>query len=471
MRLRRNGGTVLALEPRRQAAGGICVLMNRVLTDVGNRLMSAHDRSSDEAGVVTIPFSARLDVAGSRRAVCGLWRLLRRVSLVRPQRKLGVRQPVHRESRSSGSRGLSYRWELSLKRVWCVAAALVLTAARPVALLSQGTLVVDSVFSRGLQANVVGDSPIRRVLVYLPPSYPREPARRYPVLYMLHGATSTPEEWLTGVYQGMNFQLTLDSLIAVGAVPEFIVVMPDANNALEAGFYANSPATGNWQDFVVQDLLRHVDGRYRTDTTRAHRALYGHSMGGFGALAIGFEHPNVFGLVYAASPCCIGFLGRLAQSAPGWPALSAVTSWKSAPDRVRLILGMAAALDGSKSDPRLFTELPFRTQNGTVVPNEAARSRWLARMPPDLASTMVRRRGRAPAIHLEAGSQETEILAGIRLLRDRLDSLRIPYSDTVFVGGHIDRVRDRFSQHLLPMVGRWFDSTLSVKRNPVDQKR
>lgn len=347
-----------------------------------------------------------------------------------------------------------------MKLLSCVAAVFVMTAARPVILLGQGTLVIDSVFSRGLEANVVGDSPMRRVLVYLPPSYPREPTRRYPVLYMLHGATSTPEEWLTGVYQGMNLQLTLDSLIAVGAVREFIVVMPDANNALEAGFYANSPATGNWQDFIVHDLVGHVDRHYRTDATRAHRALFGHSMGGFGALAIGFEHPSVFGLLYVSSPCCIGFVGRLAPSGAAWPVLSAVTNWKAAPGRVRLVLGMAAALDGSRSDPRLFNELPFRTRNGTVVPHGATHSRWLARMPPDLASAMVRRRGRAPVIHIEAGDQEAEILEGIRLLRHRLDSLRIPYADTTFVGGHIDRVRERFTHQMLPIVGRWFDTTL-----------
>lgn len=351
-----------------------------------------------------------------------------------------------------------------MKLAWCVATAVVMTATRPAILPGQGTLVVDSVFSRGLEGNVVGDSPTRRVLVYLPPSYSREPARRYPVLYMLHGATSTPEEWLTGIYQGMNLQLTLDSLIAAGAASEFIAVMPDANNALEAGFYTNSPATGNWQDFVVQDLVRHVDGRYRTDATRAHRALFGHSMGGFGALAIAFEHPNVFGLVYASSPCCMGFHGRLAPSGPAWATLSTVTNWKTAPARIRTLLGMAAALDGSKSDPRLFNEVPFGTQNGTVAANQASQSRWRARMPPDLASAMVRRGEGAPVIYLEAGSQEADILEGIRLLRSRLDSLRIAYSDTTFIGGHIDRVRNRFTQQMLPMVGRWFDSTAAAKR-------
>ena len=320
-------------------------------------------------------------------------------------------------------------------------------------------MVIDSVSSPGLRGNVVGDNPTRKILVYLPPSYGRETARRYPVLYLLHGATSTPDEWLSGVYQGMNLRLTLDSLVAAGTIPEFLVVMPDADNAIGGDWYANSPATGKWQDFVVKDLVGHVDGRYRTDATGRHRALVGHSMGGFGALAIAFEHPGVFGFVYAISPCCIGLVGRLAPASPVWPALSAITNWKTAPDQTRLVLGMAAALDGDRSDPRLFSELPFESRNGTVVPNRAAQRRWLARMPPDLASVMVRRGGRAPVIHIEAGSEEQAILEGIGLLRTRLDSLHIPYSDTTFVGGHIDRVRERFTRWMLPEVGRWFNAS------------
>ncbi|HEY6826976.1 MAG TPA: alpha/beta fold hydrolase [Gemmatimonadaceae bacterium] len=344
------------------------------------------------------------------------------------------------------------------KRVWQFAGALLLCATGSGSLAGQSTLVVDSVSSAGLRANVVGDSPVRKVLVYLPPSYRREPTRRYPVLYLLHGATSTPEEWLNGVYQGMNLQVTLDSLIAAAATREFIVVMPDANNALGADWYTNSPVTGKWQDFVVRDLVSYVDRRYRTDAKRSRRALVGHSMGGFGALAIGFEHPNVFGLIYAISPCCIGFFGRLAPSSPAWPALSAVKNWKSAVDQFGLIVGMAAAFDGNPSDPRLFSELPFELRNGAVVPNPTVQSRWMAKMPPDLASAMARRGQRAPIIHIEAGSQEAPILEGIQLLRRRLDSLHVSYSDTVFAGGHIDRVRERFTTGMLPIVGRWFDA-------------
>lgn len=323
-------------------------------------------------------------------------------------------------------------------------------------LSAQGTIVTDSVSSPGLASNVVGDSPVRRTLVYLPPSYQRDSTRRYPVLYLLHGTTSVPEEWLDGSYQGFNIRVAVDSLVAAGTIPEMIVVMPNADNALGAGFYANSPATGNWEDFVVQDLRRHIDRQYRTDARASKRALVGHSMGGFGAFNIGFDHSDVFGFVYAISPCCNGFVGRTGPS-PAWAALWRIKRWQDAPGDARLLLGMAAALDGSRTDPRLFTELPFIVgRDSTLVANPKVQARWLARMPPDRASAMVRRGGRRPVIVIEAGSEETQLRLGIQILRARLDSLGIRYADTTFAGGHIDRVRERFTQHMLPTVGKWF---------------
>jgi poly(3-hydroxybutyrate) depolymerase len=342
-------------------------------------------------------------------------------------------------------------------RLGAVALALAATF-RPAA--GQGTLAADSVRSPGLDTNVLGDRAVRPVLVYLPPSYRTEPARRYPVLYMLHGATSVPEEWLDGTYQGLDLRLTLDSLIIAGAIPEMIVVMPDCDNALGSHWYANSPALGRWEDFIVRDLVRQVDRHYRTDAARARRALFGHSMGGFGALAIGFRHPDVFGLVYASSPALIGFAGPIAPSAPAWTALAAVTRWQDAPVQVRLVLGLAAALAGSRTNPRLFDELPFGPGTaGGLVPHPDVLARWRAGMPPDLASAMVRRGDRQPVVLLEAGSEEADILDGIGFLRSRLDSLGVRFSDSTFAGGHIDRVRERLTHHMLPAVGRWFAET------------
>jgi endo-1,4-beta-xylanase len=55
---------------------------------------------------------------------------------------------------------------------------------------------------------------------------------------------------------------------------------------------------------IVKDLIAHVDKTYRTIATRAGRAIEGHSMGGFGALHIGFSRPELFAAVTGNSPCC-----------------------------------------------------------------------------------------------------------------------------------------------------------------------
>jgi enterochelin esterase-like enzyme len=330
--------------------------------------------------------------------------------------------------------------------------------AIPAALAGQGKLVNDSVTSPGLAINVVGDPAVRPVVIYLPPSYHTQSARRYPVLYMLHGATSKPEEWLDGKsYQGMNLKLLLDSLIIAHAIPEMIVVMPNADNAFGSDWYANSPALGNWEDFVVRDVVGHVDSRYRTEPRRTGRALFGHSMGGFGALAIGFRHPEIFGLVYASSPAYLALAGPLGRSGAEWRGLAALTRWQDGVDQLTLSLGLAAALDGDPRSPRLFSELPYNVSaDGTLLEHPDVLARWLARMPPALATNMVRRGARPPLLMIEAGNEEAVFLEGIDALRARLDSLKVPYADSVFVGGHVDQVRERMTHHMLPAIGSWF---------------
>jgi S-formylglutathione hydrolase len=342
---------------------------------------------------------------------------------------------------------------------------LALTALALVALVrsvaGQGVLVADSVSSPGLAANLLGDRSVRPVAVYLPPSYSRQRTQRYPVLYMLHGATSKPEEWLDGkTYQGLDLKATLDSLISAGTIPELIVVMPNSDNRFGADWYANSPALGNWEDFIAQDVIRHVDKTYRTEARRDRRALYGHSMGGFGALAISFRHTDLFGFVYVASPALVALTGPIGPAGQAWPALSAITRWQDAPEQIHVVLGFAAALDGSRTSPRLFDSLPYGAgPDGKPLTRPAVEARWRAKMPPDLASEMVRRGAKAPVILIEAGSEEKVFLEEIAVLRGRLDSLHVAYADTVFDGGHTDKVRDRLTNHMLPALARWLGGT------------
>jgi enterochelin esterase-like enzyme len=88
-------------------------------------------------------------------------------------------------------------------------------------------------------------------------------------------------------------------LIALGKIPELIMVLPDGN-----GQPGDTPEWGNSFDqrqlietYVVNDVVKYVDAKYRTIPGAAHRAIGGLSMGGFGAANIGVHHPDVFGFV------------------------------------------------------------------------------------------------------------------------------------------------------------------------------
>src|SRR5688500_827904 len=66
----------------------------------------------------------------------------------------------------------------------------------PEAFAQTGRVVRDTLHSAALEKTVTGESADRSVIVYLPPSYDTSPARRYPVVYLLHGITDTPEVWM-----------------------------------------------------------------------------------------------------------------------------------------------------------------------------------------------------------------------------------------------------------------------------------
>lgn len=126
-----------------------------------------------------------------------------------------------------------------------------------------------------------------RVRVLLPPGY-EESDRRYPVLYLLHGADAGASFW------------TVAEIERLVGDRELIVVMPDG----DTGFYSNWFSEGRggpplWEDFHVGELIPWIDGELRTVAAREGRAIAGNSMGGLGALLYAAHHPDLF--VLAAS--------------------------------------------------------------------------------------------------------------------------------------------------------------------------
>src|SRR5271166_5071933 len=164
-----------------------------------------------------------------------------------------------------------------------------------------GQVIQIQVHSAALERNPVGDSPDRDVSIYLPPGYDSG-TRRYPVLYLLHGYTGTDRGWMNPSYVGLSE--VMDGLLEHHKIQPMIVVMPNCFNRFGGSFYANSTLSGNWEDFIVRDLVSYMDTHYRTLATPASRGIAGHSMGGYGALRLGMRHPDVFSAAYGMSPCC-----------------------------------------------------------------------------------------------------------------------------------------------------------------------
>ncbi len=133
------------------------------------------------------------------------------------------------------------------------------------------------------------------VNVLLPPHYHQDQGRRYPVLYLFHGAFSDED----------SFSTQTNVLSFTASQPEHrqaIIVMPDGSRL---------PAGRDWVDgahpqetFIIKTLLPYIDAHYRTLDDGGHRAGAGFSGGGMNAAVYAARHPELFAAVGSFS----GFL-------------------------------------------------------------------------------------------------------------------------------------------------------------------
>ena len=105
--------------------------------------------------------------------------------------------------------------------------------------------------------------------------------KRFPVLYLLHGAY--------GCYNDWSHKTNLDSLANKYDV---IIVCPDGQDS----WYFDSPIdpTMQFETYVSKELVEYIDSHYRTIAKRYMRAITCLSIGGHGALFLAWKHPEVF---------------------------------------------------------------------------------------------------------------------------------------------------------------------------------
>jgi enterochelin esterase family protein len=151
----------------------------------------------------------------------------------------------------------------------------------------------------------------RRLTIYTPPGY-ESTRKKYPVLYLLHGAGGDEEAWDE---LGRASQI-LDNLIAEGKAVPMILVMPNGNVSQQAapgegirGYYKPQfmePGTMDGRyEASFMDIVNFVESHYRVRANKAYRAVAGLSMGGFHSLHISRYYPGTFDYVGLFSPAIL----------------------------------------------------------------------------------------------------------------------------------------------------------------------
>ncbi|WP_294063116.1 alpha/beta hydrolase-fold protein [Sphingomonas sp.] len=298
-----------------------------------------------------------------------------------------------------------------------------------------------------IEGNLEGESADRDVLVLLPPDYAKNPRKRYPVVYALHGYSIGAKQWTTEIHVPQTAE---GGLARSGR--EMIIVFPDSKTVHNGSMYSSSVTTGDFESFIADDLVRYIDAHYRTLPKRESRGLAGHSMGGYGTARIGMKHADVFGAIYMMSPCCLSPRDSGQFDAATGAKLEKLKSIEEATTLgwgERAQLATAAAWSPNPKNPPLFLDLPVK--DGVVQPQVLAK--WAANAPLAFVDQYVGNLRRYRAIGLDVGDRDGLKGDAVKL-HETLDRYGIANSFEIYSGDHTSDVATRFQDHVIPFFAK-----------------
>ncbi len=305
---------------------------------------------------------------------------------------------------------------------------------------ASGEVIDRELQSKSLSHSKIGTDPRRRMAIYLPPSY-RSSSKRYPVLYFLPNAADS----YRAAFDQQSAEALFDRAIGSGVIGEFILVSVDMTTPLGCSWYLNSPVTGNWEDFTVQELVPYIDGNFRTLPSRDSRGIVGDRMGGYGAIRLAMRHPEVFGSVYALHPVATSGPGiQTMYSRPNWKVLAAATSLDDVKKDIfsTIFLSIFEAFLPDPEKPPLYTDLPAHEAGDQLIidPQLTARLRdgfLLASMVPAYADNLRSLRGFKFDWGRSDGNQDH--VYGNQSFTHLLNEFGIPHEAEEYNGGWGDK--------------------------------
>ena len=314
---------------------------------------------------------------------------------------------------------------------------------------AQGRVEEKTFLAPSIQNNVGGEDPNRKLIIYLPPGYDSN-NDRYPTLYFLHGYAADASDLM----QWLGLKSLMDSAITRGIMRPMILVSPSSMTKYFGSFYTNSVVTGNWADYIGKDVVAYVDKNYRTIASRDQRGLFGHSMGGNGALKIAMLFPDVFSAVYAMSPGAMHFSDDFRLSHPAFKRVyqqKALDSLRTAapyydfnkfPFFEMLYVSMARQFSPNKNEKIMQADQPISYEGGKLKVNAAVLKKWEEQFPINMIEDHLPALNSLTALKIDWGRNEDfkHIPATNLQFSKKLESFGVKHFAEEYIGDHSNMI-------------------------------
>jgi S-formylglutathione hydrolase FrmB len=270
-----------------------------------------------------------------------------------------------------------------------------------------------------------------------------------PLLMDLPGFNSAGPDHVSRRSIGENVPERLDRLIGSGAMPPCVVVFPDCMTALGGNQYINSPGTGAYMDYLIDEVLPFVEHEFDCGGPR-RRGVFGKSSGGFGALWHGMRRPDIWSVV----SCNSGDMDFEAVYRPGiYAALRTLERWDrsieqffsyfdnatkvtSAEKSCRMHLALAATYD---PDPAAWRGIRLPCDLNTGEFDARRWGAWLAHDPVLAPEECLVNLARLDALWIDCGTLDQYFLNfGARRFSERLSQLGIAHVYEEYPDEHLD---------------------------------
>jgi hypothetical protein len=341
----------------------------------------------------------------------------------------------------------------------------------------RGRFERQTLHSRVLEGNPLGDPHERPLWVYLPPGCGDDPGRRYPSIYVIQGYTGQVDMWWNRSALRPTVPELVDELFAgpegsgeprrgapvdregsgeprrgapvdQAQPPPAIVVFADCWTSIGGSQFLNSPATGRYLDYLCDEVVAFVDERYPTLPARDHRGIAGKSSGGYGAMVAPMLRPDVFGALASHAGDALFEHCYLPDAAKATRALrdqyggsyerffaDFATRPAMSKESDGVLLNIWAMAACYSAEPDGTVTLPFDPATGRL--RDEVWARWLALDPVRMAAGHASQLRSLRGVYLDAGRRDEFYLdLGAAAFSAELDALGIEHVFELFDATH-----------------------------------